>query len=106
MNYKMKGDFLMKYLRKPIALLLALIMVMLVIPTAMLSAFASVNPVAKATLITAPIYTEYKTDPSPDGRGWESSPRGFYFEPIVPLNSVGEEIAGKYGNHNKKDLQK
>ena len=64
----------MKYLRKPIALLLALLMVMLAIPTVMLSVFASVNPVAKATLVTAPIYKEYKTDPSPDGRGWESSP--------------------------------
>ena len=96
----------MQRLKQSIALLLALIMVMLVIPTAMLSAFASVNPVAKATLITAPIYKEYKTDPSPDGRGWESSPRGFYFNPIEPLNSAGDQLAGKYGNHNKKDLQK
>ena len=53
----------MHQFRRPIALLLALLIVMVAIPTTILAVFATdtEKAVAKATLITAPIYTEYVT---------------------------------------------
>lgn len=86
----------MQKIQKLTALMLAVLMVVMVLPITAITAFASVNPVAKATLFIADIYEDYKTGASPD-KGWHSSPRGFYFEPITPLNSVGEQIVKDYG---------
>ena len=90
----------MQKIQKLTALMLAVLMVVMVLPITAITAFASVNPVANATLFIADIYEDYKTGASPD-KGWHSSPRGFYFEPITPLSDAGYYIIENYDPHHQ-----
>ncbi|MBR5277745.1 MAG: Cys-Gln thioester bond-forming surface protein, partial [Clostridia bacterium] len=96
----------MKYLRKPIALLLVVIMGLMAMPLTSMITFAEPTPVASGTLNIVPEFKEYVTLDSPD-KGWNSSPRDYRFTNIVDFTSdntsgADDTVTGYCINHGGK----